>query len=264
MTARWQLSKPSFHRDFARNRGPISSWAKEFESSRTCCKVWREFWFTSKEIIASSYRFRSFAVPLLWRLTGRALSRSARLASKCATRLPLIRCCNECLLRLSFDCGHIEWSWDTVTKMGNGHLKISFGEAIPSQGNSRKVFSRIDPVLARRAEILREDTLHAMLMLERRRAERSRKPFVLMLLDSHAVPKNGNGAAFLEQLTSVVCDATRETDLIGWYEEGAILAVIFTEISLDGKNPITEILHSKVVAALRESLDRRLALKLVV
>jgi exopolysaccharide biosynthesis polyprenyl glycosylphosphotransferase len=148
--------------------------------------------------------------------------------------------------------------------MGNGHLKISFGEAIPSQGNSRKVFSRIDPVLARRAEILREDTLHAMLMLERRRAERSRKPFVLMLLDSHAVPKNGNGAAFLEQLTSVVCDATRETDLIGWYEEGAILAVIFTEISLDGKNPITEILHSKVVAALRESLDRRLALKLVV
>ena len=148
--------------------------------------------------------------------------------------------------------------------MGNGHLKISFGEAIPSQGNSRKVFSRIDPVLARRAEILREDTLHAMLTLERRRAERSRKPFVLMLLDSHAVPKNGNGAAFLEQLTSVVCDATRETDLIGWYEEGAILAVIFTEISLDGKNPITEILHSKVVAALRESLDHRLALKLVV
>jgi exopolysaccharide biosynthesis polyprenyl glycosylphosphotransferase len=148
--------------------------------------------------------------------------------------------------------------------MGNGHLKIVFGEAIPSQGNSRKVFSRIDPVLARRAEILREDTLHAMLTLERRRAERSRKPFVLMLLDSHAVPKNGNGAAFLEQLTSVVCDATRETDLIGWYEEGAILAVIFTEISLDGKNPITEILHSKVVAALRESLDHRLALKLVV
>ncbi len=103
-----------------------------------------------------------------------------------------------------------------------------------------------------------------MLTLERRRAERSRKPFVLMLLDSHAVPKNGNGATFLEQLTSVVCDATRETDLIGWYEEGAILAVIFTEISLEGKNPITEILHSKVVAALRENLDHRLASKLVV
>ena len=57
--------------------------------------------------------------------------------------------------------------------------------------------------------------------------------------------------------------ATRETDLIGWYEEGAILAVIFTS-SLEGKNPITEVLHSKVVAALRENLDHRLAPKLVV
>ena len=63
---------------------------------------------------------------------------------------------------------------------------------------------------------------------------------------------------------SVVCDATRETDLVGWYEEGEILAVIFTEINLEGKNPITEVLHSKVVAALRENLDHRLASKLVI
>ena len=48
------------------------------------------------------------------------------------------------------------------------------------------------------------------------------------------------------------CDATRETDIVGWYEDGAILAVIFTEINLEGTSPITEILHSKVVKALRE------------
>jgi exopolysaccharide biosynthesis polyprenyl glycosylphosphotransferase len=120
------------------------------------------------------------------------------------------------------------------------------------------------PLPSRRDEILSEETLHAMLTLERRRAERSRKPFVLMLLDTHAVPKKGNGASFIEDLQSVVCDATRETDLIGWYEEGTILAVIYTEISLEGKNPITEVLHSKVVRALHENLDRRLAPKLIV
>ena len=60
------------------------------------------------------------------------------------------------------------------------------------------MLSRIAPLASRRDEILREETLHAMLTLERRRAERSRKPFVLMLLDSHAVPKNGNGSAFIE------------------------------------------------------------------
>jgi lipopolysaccharide/colanic/teichoic acid biosynthesis glycosyltransferase len=148
--------------------------------------------------------------------------------------------------------------------MGNSNLKISFGEERPPQGNGRKSLSRINSTPARREGILREDIFHAMLTLERRRAERSRKPFVLMLLDSHAVLKNGNGGDFLGQLTSVVCAATRETDLIGWYEQRAILAVIFTEINLEGENPIAEMLQSKVVAAVRANLDHRLAQKLVV
>jgi exopolysaccharide biosynthesis polyprenyl glycosylphosphotransferase len=148
--------------------------------------------------------------------------------------------------------------------MGNSHLKISLGEERPRQGSGRHALSRVGHLPSRRDDVLKEDTFHAMLTLERRRAERSRKPFVLMLLDSHALHLNGNGAKFIEQLTSVVCDATRETDLIGWYDEGTILAVIFTEISLESKNPITEILHSKVITALRENLDPKLASKLVV
>jgi lipopolysaccharide/colanic/teichoic acid biosynthesis glycosyltransferase len=105
---------------------------------------------------------------------------------------------------------------------------------------------------------------HAMLSRECRRAERSRKPFVLILLDSHAVHKNGSVAAFIKRLTSVVSDATRETDIIGWYEEGLILGVIFTEINLERKSLITEVLYSKVVAALRDNLDQPLASNLVV
>ena len=145
-----------------------------------------------------------------------------------------------------------------------GNLKISVGAEKSRQGNGRQTLLHIGPVSSRRNEILSEQTLHAMLTLERRRAERSRKPFVLMLLDTHAVPKHGNGATFIEDLKSVVSGATRETDLIGWYEEGAVLAVIFTEINLEGNSPITEVLHSKVVSALHENLDHRLAPKLVI
>jgi lipopolysaccharide/colanic/teichoic acid biosynthesis glycosyltransferase len=148
--------------------------------------------------------------------------------------------------------------------MANSDPKIFLGEVRPPQRNSRYALSRMGALPPQREEILGEGTFHAMLTLERRRAERSRKPFVLMLLDSRDVQKNGKATAFTEQLTSVVCDATRETDLIGWYEEGAILAVIFTEISLEGKNPITEVLHSKVLAALRENLDHKQAIKLTV
>jgi len=149
--------------------------------------------------------------------------------------------------------------------MGNSELKISnLGEQGTQQRNSRKVSPRFGQLQAIREDVLKEEAFHAMLTRERRRAERSRKPFVLMLLDSHAVHKNGSGAAFLERLTSVVCDATRETDIIGWYQSGVILAVIFTEINLEGKSPITEILHSKVVSALRDNLEPKVATNLVV
>jgi lipopolysaccharide/colanic/teichoic acid biosynthesis glycosyltransferase len=149
--------------------------------------------------------------------------------------------------------------------MGNSDLKTSPPEdQEPLQGNGRKVSSPFSHLAARRESVLKEETFRAMLTLERQRAERSRKPFVLMLLDSRAVQKNGNGATFIGRLTSVVSDATRETDIIGWYEESAILAVIFTEINPGGKNPVAEVLHSKVVTALRNNLDPKLASTLII
>jgi lipopolysaccharide/colanic/teichoic acid biosynthesis glycosyltransferase len=156
-------------------------------------------------------------------------------------------------------------SQDTGTGMGNSDLKVSaLGEQGAQSGNGRKALARFGHLPARREGVLKEEAFHAMLTLERRRAERSRNPFVLMLIDSHAVHKNGSGASFLGRLTSVVSNAIRETDIIGWHEEGEVLSVIFTEINLEGKSLITEVLHSKVVTALRENLGHRLASNLVV
>ncbi len=138
------------------------------------------------------------------------------------------------------------------------------GEQPSKQGSGRKALSRFGPLPSGPKVIFKEDAFHAMLTLERRRAERSGKPFILMLLDSHAVHKNGNGPSFIEQLASVVSSATRETDIVGWYEAGEVLAVIFTEVHLEGRGAISEILHSKVVMALRENLDQNLASGLVV
>src|ERR1700733_14093069 len=109
-------------------------------------------------------------------------------------------------LRLRFSKCTANGAVNRLATMGNSNLKMSFGEERTPQNNGRKVLSRLSALPARREGILREDIFHAMLTLERRRAERSRKQFVLMLLDSQAVQKNGNGANFLEQLTSIVCD----------------------------------------------------------
>jgi exopolysaccharide biosynthesis polyprenyl glycosylphosphotransferase len=148
--------------------------------------------------------------------------------------------------------------------MRNSHLKtVVPGEQGSQQGNDQKALPRFDRMPTRRADILKQETFRAMLALERRRAERSRKPFVLMLLDSSAVHTN-RGAVLVERLASVVSDAIRESDLVGWYQEGVVLAVIFTEVSLDGNCVNTEVLHSKVARALRENLDHTLASKLVI
>ncbi len=129
--------------------------------------------------------------------------------------------------------------------------------AQPAKG--RTLSSRFRDLPACREGVLKEETFHAMLNNERRRAERSRKPFVLILLDFHAAHKKEGNATFIERLPAVVSEATRETDIIGWYEEGLILGAIFTEVNIEGKSPITEVLHSKVVAALRDNLGQALA-----
>jgi GGDEF domain-containing protein len=132
------------------------------------------------------------------------------------------------------------------------------------QGSGPMVFSRFGRLPANREGVLKEDAFHVILTLERRRARRSGNPFVLMLLDSRAAHKNGSGATFIERFTSIVSVATRETDIVGWYEKGTILAVIFTEINPDQMGPITEILQSKIVSALQVNLDHKFASNLVV
>lgn len=135
-----------------------------------------------------------------------------------------------------------------------GPQRVSMGNFVPRFANPA----------AHREGILSEESFHSTLTRERRRAERSRKHFVLMLLDSHAVHKNGNTATLIGQLASVVTSVTRETDVVGWYEQGEILAVIFTEINVEGEVPITDALHSKVMKALRENLDAHVVRHLVV
>jgi lipopolysaccharide/colanic/teichoic acid biosynthesis glycosyltransferase len=156
-------------------------------------------------------------------------------------------------------------SSDPKSSMAKSNLKIStLSERAPQPGNGRKVLARFGHIPAGREDILQVETFHAMLAHERRRAERSRKPFVLMLLESDATHKNRDGAINLERVTAILSDMTRETDLIGWYEDGRVLAVIFTEINLEDKTPITELLRSKVLTALRDHLGPKLASSLVV
>ena len=149
--------------------------------------------------------------------------------------------------------------------MANSNLKVSpVREQATQPVAGRKVLARIGHMPHGRAEVLTEPTFHALLTHERRRAERSRKPFVLMLLEMHPVHAKSVAASLSERVSDVIAGATRETDLIGWYEEGRILAVIFAELNVEEGAPITELLRSKIDSALRESIGAKSAAKIVI
>jgi lipopolysaccharide/colanic/teichoic acid biosynthesis glycosyltransferase len=149
--------------------------------------------------------------------------------------------------------------------MGNNYSRIP---VLWQQGlvrsATRRASSAAGSLVATRGEMLQEESFHSMLTLERRRAERSRRPFVLMLIDASAVVETKTADRFLSRVTSILLKSTRETDLVGWYEDGVIPGVIFTEVTLPIEKPITTILHSKIVSALQRDLGRELASNLVI
>ena len=97
-----------------------------------------------------------------------------------------------------------------------------------------------------------------VLSLERKRTERSREPFLLLLLDITGATQLDSGSGPLAgQLMTVLGPVTRETDVTGWYHNHTVLGMIFTEIgSLDHVDAAVNSIMSKTTAALDQLGDR--------
>lgn len=104
------------------------------------------------------------------------------------------------------------------------------------------------------AEVLSEEAFQRLISRERKRSERSQRPFVLLLIDTgRSLPGEKNGRVLLDILTALR-GATRETDVTGWYKKNSMVGVMFTEIMLDNNLVLSTIL-SRIGSVLREQLD---------
>jgi lipopolysaccharide/colanic/teichoic acid biosynthesis glycosyltransferase len=104
------------------------------------------------------------------------------------------------------------------------------------------------------AEVLSEATFHRIIARERKRSERSQRPFVLLLIDTGGDQPGSNQGRLLLELLSAIQGATRETDVTGWYATNAVVGVMFTEIVLDNNAVLSTIL-SRIGAVVRNRLD---------
>lgn len=101
--------------------------------------------------------------------------------------------------------------------------------------NSKKTTVKDDPhtlnefLLDRENGLYVEEYFRELLHLERRRSERSRKPFLLMLMDLCGLPDNGARTETVKKATSFLKDSKRETDMMGWYSPESVIGVIFPD-----------------------------------
>jgi lipopolysaccharide/colanic/teichoic acid biosynthesis glycosyltransferase len=102
-------------------------------------------------------------------------------------------------------------------------------------------------------EVLAEEVFRKMISLERKRSERTQRPFVLLLMDTGRTQPTAKNGRILLDILSALQAATRETDVMGWYETNAAVGVMFTEIVLEN-NLILSTLLGRISDVLRGRL----------
>ena len=103
-----------------------------------------------------------------------------------------------------------------------------------------KISDMVDPIFDSAVhgerDVLVEEAFRRRIAIERKRTERSREPFLLMLLEAGAT-QNGDGLdKTLGGIVSAMQSSTRETDVVGWYKDRNTVGVIFTGLVVSDKN----------------------------
>jgi len=108
-----------------------------------------------------------------------------------------------------------------------------------------------EPALERKA--LDEDSFRRVMAIERKRTERSKSPFVLVLIEVADLSYMAAGRA-LDGITAVLLASSRDTDVVGWYKEAMTVGGLYTGLDSADKETILNTILARVSSALRDEL----------
>jgi lipopolysaccharide/colanic/teichoic acid biosynthesis glycosyltransferase len=114
--------------------------------------------------------------------------------------------------------------------------------------------SPFEAVSAIERDVLDEKTFRRMIAIERKRTERSKEPFLLMLLDASGQAGAEPNGASLDNMASSLLASSRETDIVGWYKERTTVGVMFTGLGVNDKKSVLSTILSRVKFMLRDDL----------
>ena len=77
-----------------------------------------------------------------------------------------------------------------------------------------------------------EASFARILRFERKRTDRSRRPFLLLLLELRTRPRDGRHQRpmLVKNVIQSLQFCARQTDMLGWYKNNAVIGAIFTEL----------------------------------
>lgn len=110
--------------------------------------------------------------------------------------------------------------------------------------------SRMSP----NSEYLPQESFVRRFHVEQKRTERSKRPFVLLLVESRLLDESHASGAH-DKILAALAQSTRETDVRGWYQQGAALGVIFTEIAAENRDAVARTISTKIGAVLSAELS---------
>lgn len=109
-----------------------------------------------------------------------------------------------------------------------------------------------EPAVERRA--LDEESFRRVIAVERKRTERSKAPFVLMLVEI-ANQNTAKSAPALETVMAALLTASRDTDVVGWYKGKTTIGALFTGLVSGEKSAILMTILTRATSTLREELS---------
>src|SRR5579864_8008459 len=112
-----------------------------------------------------------------------------------------------------------------------------------------------DPEPVGSRTILSEEAFHKMIASERKRTERSHKPFLVMLLDLGEERLTNGSSGTLGKILDVLVMSTRETDAVGWYKDGLVVGATFTELDVEERRNILNTMLTRVSNSLQDTLS---------
>lgn len=125
---------------------------------------------------------------------------------------------------------------------------------MPQERVAKLAESALEPLSVVDRNTLSEESFKRVIAIERKRTERSKSPFVLMLIEISNHQNLEKTKKALECIVTALLASCRDTDLVGWYKEQAIIGVMFTGLVITDRNSILGAILNRVSDTLRSEL----------